>query len=65
MLSSISMPLLGTVHGKLPADQAIVLFKQVALEKLPDCLEKIWLILPEGCDCQCLSPLRLQQKDPQ
>jgi hypothetical protein len=57
-IASIAIPLLGTVHGRIPLDLAITSFQRVFLTNPPDYLEKIWLVLPEDASCECLSLLR-------
>ena len=57
--TSIAIPLLGTVHGKLKTNDAIKLLRAALQQNLPNCLERIWLILPEGTTCACLEELSL------
>ena len=56
-ITSIGLPLLGTVHGKLSIAEAIVLINECLQDQLPDSLQQIWLILPSGTGCECLAEL--------
>ncbi len=51
-LSTIGMPLLGTVHGKLPVDVALSLFRSSLESHQHDKLQHIWLIWPASQDCR-------------
>ncbi len=57
-ISSAAMPLLGSVHGKLPITTSISLFRECLDKNVPACLEKIWLILPGDCSCEYLAQLK-------
>ena len=55
--SSLALPLLGTVHGKIPIEESINLLSHATQQNPPACLLKIWLILPDHQDCSCLQQL--------
>lgn len=61
-ITSFALPLLGTAHGKLTATDSINLFGSVFLHNSSTCFQRIWLILPEGTNCSCLSQLTLLQR---
>ena len=56
-IDSLALPLLGTRHGKLTVNESIQQLSVALREDQPACLQRIWLILPPDCDCQCLSLL--------
>ena len=58
-ISSLAIPLLGTVYGKLRVNESIDLLRESLQQDLPACLNKVWLILPEDYDCSCLKQLSL------
>ena len=55
--TTASMPLLGTVHGKISVKDALVLLGESLRKNQPTCLEKVWLILPNNCGCEVLAQL--------
>lgn len=56
-LNSLAMPLLGTVHGQMSAQDSLLRLRP-CLEQGPNSgLQRLWLILPPGSDCACLSLL--------
>jgi hypothetical protein len=56
-LSSLAMPLLGTVHGKMSEQDSLLRLRE-HLEYGPIAgLQRLWLILPSGSDCSCLEVL--------
>jgi len=55
--SSIAIPLLGTVHGKLDFNDAMQLLRKSLHQPLPEYLQQIWFILPTGTTCACLELL--------
>ena len=57
-ITSVGLPLLGTVHGKLSIVEAIVLLSECLKEGLPGSLQRIWLVLPSGAGCECLAELK-------
>lgn len=57
-ISSVGLPLLGTVHGKLLITEAIALLADCVQAGLPESLQRIWLILPSGTGCECLAELK-------
>lgn len=61
-ISSLALPLLGTVHGKLAITDSIKLLRNALQKNLPACLQRIWLILPEGIDCRCLNLLSKEKR---
>jgi len=58
-LTSIALPLLGTVHGKIKLPHAFELLRTALQNNLPECLERIWFILPTGTDCTYLRQLSM------
>lgn len=54
-LSSLAIPLLGTVHGKLSISESILLLKDVLDNIRPITLRKIWLIIPTEFDSKSLN----------
>jgi hypothetical protein len=56
-LTSLAMPLLGTVHGKMRMQDSLLRLR-TCLEQRPNSgLQRLWLMLPAGSDCACLSLL--------
>jgi hypothetical protein len=47
-LRTLAMPLLGRVHGALPIDRFVVLLRSALDRCNPACLERVWLVTPEG-----------------
>jgi hypothetical protein len=45
-IESLGLPLLGTVHGKLPPHRALDMFRNALEAGPPETLERIWLITP-------------------
>lgn len=58
---SLALPLLGTVHGKVPVNESIRFLSESVCEGFPAPLQQLWLILPPGCDCRCLSLLAVRK----
>lgn len=56
-LTSLALPLLGTVHGKLPKSESIQLLRDSIRQGCPKQLQRIWLILPADTDCDSASLL--------
>jgi len=57
-ITSVALPLLGTVHGKLSITEAIALLNECLQAPLPESLQRIWLVLPSGTGCECLAGLK-------
>ena len=57
-ITSLGMPLLGTVHGQFSLETAMTAFRETMISHPCICLKKLWLILPEGASCECMSLLR-------
>ena len=47
-LTSLALPLLGRVHGRLPLDRCLELSRSAVERSAPACLERLWLEVPEG-----------------
>lgn len=46
-IESLGLPLLGTVHGKLPPHRSLDMFRNALETGPPESLERVWLITPE------------------
>jgi len=55
--TTVSMPLLGTAHGKISVKDALLLLGESLKQNLPTCLENVWLILPNECGCEVIAQL--------
>jgi len=60
---SLALPLLGTVHGKVPVSESIRFLSETVRGGYPTPLQQLWLILPPGCDCRCLSLLAARKHE--
>jgi hypothetical protein len=59
-ISSLALPLLGTVHGRLTVQESLQLLHVALLANQPPCLRQLWLMLPSDSDCSCLAILAAQ-----
>ena len=57
LLTSLAMPLLGTVHGHLSEHESLQRLRDCLLQGPIAGLQRLWLILPTDSDCHCLSYL--------
>lgn len=55
---SIGIPILGGVHGRISPTRFIKLLRDNLDQWQPECLERIWLILPPGVNCRLLKALQ-------
>ncbi len=55
--TTASIPLLGTVHGKISVKDALLLLGESLRKNQPTCLEKVWLNLPNDYGCAILETL--------
>ena len=56
-LTSLAMPLLGTVHGHLSEHESLQRLRECLLQGPTAGLQRLWLILPTDSDCHCLGDL--------
>ncbi len=61
-LRSLAIPILGTVHGRLPLRRTLELFQDAANRSAAQCLERLWLVVPEGTTGSVASELRLANR---
>jgi hypothetical protein len=61
-ITSLALPLLGSIHGKLSVTESVQLLDASVIHGYPENLEKLWLILPSGSNCDCLKQLQQKQK---
>jgi hypothetical protein len=59
-ITSLALPLLGTVHGKLTVQESMQLLRDALQANQPVCLQQLWLIPPDGGNCNCLAMLSSQ-----
>ena len=50
-LTSLALPLLGTVHGKVAASHSLQLLCEAIHQGFPKQLQQLWLMLAEGSPC--------------
>jgi hypothetical protein len=56
-LTSLALPLLGTVHGKMSERDSLLRLRECLAQGPISGLQRMWLILPPGSDCGCLNVL--------
>ncbi len=47
-LRSLAIPMLDTVHGRLALRRSLELIRSAVERSAPECLERLWLVVPEG-----------------
>ena len=47
-LRSLALPILGTVHGRLPMARSLELIRRAVERSAPECLERLWLVVRKG-----------------
>lgn len=57
-IKSLGLPILGTRHGGFKPERFIDLLQLVFGTDVPDHLERLWIILPEGSGCEVLDGLK-------
>ncbi len=62
-LRSISIPLIGTLHGKLEKSRFLVLLSRALMQTTFNLLERVWLITPKGSGFDMLESLKLLLND--
>ncbi|MCP3960758.1 MAG: hypothetical protein GY719_23180 [bacterium] len=60
-LRSLAVPVLGTVHGRLPLSRGLELIRHAVRRSAPECLERLWLVVPEHTLGSVASGLRLAE----
>lgn len=57
-LTSIALPLLGTLHGSLEKERFVVLLQRILERASIDHLKRLWLIVPDGTSCDIIEMLK-------